>query len=64
MTQTKFEPAKIGFEFSQPEYWKRFLLGKVMANVSAVLNEGISDERVKVAFNRRLAQLTTLIGSA
>jgi hypothetical protein len=64
MTQTKFEPAKIGFQFSQKDYFKQFLLERVMTSAFTVLNEGIADEKVKVAFNRRLAQLTDLIASA
>jgi hypothetical protein len=61
LTQTKFDPAAIGFEFSKKDHLKVFLLRKLMMNAYAVMQAEIPNDDTKSAFIGRLQSLAKLI---
>ncbi len=64
LTKTKFEPEKLGFDFSKKELVKRFLTSKVMMHAYSVLQPGIPDEDTKYAFGERMRMLIKMVDAA
>ena len=64
LTKTKFEPEKLGFDFSKKELVKRFLLSKVMTHAYSVLQPGLPDEDTHFAFSERMRRLIKIVDAA
>ncbi len=64
LTETKFEPEKLGFDFSKKELVKRFLTSKVMMHAYSVTQPGLPDEDIHYAFGERMRMLIKMVDAA
>ena len=64
ITQTKFQPGKIGFDFSLRELLREFLKRKVLMNAYQVLQEQNPTDDTKFAFQERYKKLAALYETA